>query len=76
MIDARETARRFPAYRLPPELPVLFQPDGGFLVPERCIVAHVNGAIARGAVVRAREHRAIADGMQVARLRYRRRARG
>lgn len=55
VIDACETARRFPAYRLPPELPVLFQPDGGFLVPERCIVAHVNGALARGAVVRARE---------------------
>ncbi|HUF01136.1 MAG TPA: N-methyl-L-tryptophan oxidase [Gaiellaceae bacterium] len=55
VIDARETARRFPAYRLPLERPVLFQPDGGFLVPERCIVAHVNGALARGAVVRARE---------------------
>jgi sarcosine oxidase len=55
VLDGRETARRFPAYRLPPELPVLFQPDGGFVLPERCIVAHVNGALARGAVVRARE---------------------
>ena len=33
----------------------LYQPDGGFLLPERCIVAHVSGALARGAVVRARE---------------------
>ena len=28
---------------------VVFQPDGGFVVPERCIVAHVQGALARGA---------------------------
>jgi sarcosine oxidase len=54
-IDGRETGRRFPAYRLPPDLPVVFQPDGGFVVPERCIVAHVSGALAAGAVVRARE---------------------
>jgi sarcosine oxidase len=54
-IDGRELARRFPAYRLPPDLPVVFQPDGGFVLPERCVVAHVNGALAHGAVVRARE---------------------
>ena len=34
---------------------VVYQPDGGFVVPERCIVAHVEGALARGAVLRARE---------------------
>jgi sarcosine oxidase len=54
-IDGRELARRFPAYRLPVDLPVIFQPDGGFVLPERCIVGHVEGALARGAVVRARE---------------------
>ena len=54
-IDGREVGRRFPAYRLPPDLPVVYQPDGGFLPPERCVVAHVEGALARGAVVRARE---------------------
>ena len=54
-IDGREVGRRFPAYRLPPDLPVVFQPDGGFVLPERCIVAHVTGALAAGAVVRARE---------------------
>jgi sarcosine oxidase len=51
----REVNRRFPGYRLPDDLPLLFQPDGGFLLPERCIVGHVNGALASGAVVRARE---------------------
>jgi sarcosine oxidase len=54
-IDGREVGRRFPGYYLPPEIPVMFQPDGGFVLPERCIVAHVNGAIERGASVRARE---------------------
>lgn len=54
-IDGRELRRRYPAFHLPPELPVFLQSDGGFLLPERCIVAHVNGALAHGAVVRARE---------------------
>jgi len=54
-IDGHELGRRYPAFRLPRELQVFVQADGGFLLPERCIVAHVNGAIARGAVVRARE---------------------
>jgi sarcosine oxidase len=48
-------SRRFPAYRLPANLEMVYQPDGGFVVPERCIVAHVNGALARGAQLRARE---------------------
>jgi sarcosine oxidase len=55
VIDAAEIARRFPAYRLPAETLALFQPDGGFLLPERCIVAHVELAQALGAVVQARE---------------------
>jgi sarcosine oxidase len=55
VIDAAEVARRFPAYRLPAETLALFQPDGGFLLPERCIVAHVELAQALGAVVQARE---------------------
>ena len=54
-IDGREVGRRFPGYRLPPDFPVVFQPDGGFVLPERCIVAHVSGAVAHGAVIRARE---------------------
>ena len=55
VLDGAELARRYPAYRLPSDADVLLQPDGGFLLPERCIVAHVNGALARGAEVHARE---------------------
>ena len=55
VLGAAEVAQRFPAFRLPDELEVVYQPDGGFVTPERCIVAHVNGALERGAVLRARE---------------------
>ncbi|MGI8605582.1 MAG: N-methyl-L-tryptophan oxidase [Gaiellaceae bacterium] len=55
VLTGAEVAERFPAYRLPPELQLLYQPDGGFVLPERCIVAHVNGALAHGAVVRTHE---------------------
>ncbi len=54
-LDGREVSKRFPGYRLPPELPLVYQPDGGFLLPERCIVAHVAGAAAYGAVVATNE---------------------
>jgi len=55
VMGAAELERRFPAYRVPVETLALFQPDGGFLLPERCIVAHVELAQALGAVVQARE---------------------
>ena len=55
VLSGREVAARFPAYRLPPDLEVVFQPEGGFVVPERCIVAHVSGALERGGELSARE---------------------
>ena len=55
VLDGAELGRRFPAYQLQPEIDVVYQPDGGFVVPERCIVAHVQGALSRGATLRARE---------------------
>jgi sarcosine oxidase len=54
-LDGRELHERFPGYRLPDDLPVLLQPDGGFLVPERCIAAHARAAVARGADLRTGE---------------------
>ena len=49
MLDATEVARRFPAFRLPADWTAHFQPDGGFLRPERAIHAFVEAAIKRGA---------------------------
>src|SRR4029453_15667612 len=47
--------RRFPGYGLPSEMVAVYQPDGGFLMVERCVVAHVNAALAHGAEVHGRE---------------------
>jgi sarcosine oxidase len=62
-------AERYPGYRLPADTAVLLQPDGGFLLPERCIVSYVAAAQAAGADVRARERvlewRAMKGGVTV-----------
>lgn len=55
VLTGREVARRFPAYALPDDMDVVFQADGGFVLPERTIVAHVAGALAAGADLSARE---------------------
>lgn len=51
VLDNAEITRRYPGYRLPEDTMAVFQPDGGFLVPEHCIVAHVHAAIAEGAEI-------------------------
>jgi sarcosine oxidase len=55
VLDGGELHRRFPGYRLPKNIQCLYQPDGGFLLPERCNVAHVARAQERGAEVHFRE---------------------
>lgn len=55
VLDGEALRRRFPGYRLPSDYYALFQAEGGFLMSERCIVAHVQGAQRRGAEVRTRE---------------------
>ncbi len=55
VLSAAQIAERYPAYRLPPRHAAVFQPEGGFLMSERCIVAHVAAAQAAGAEIRARE---------------------
>jgi sarcosine oxidase len=55
VLDAAALARRYPGYRLAPEMVAVYQPDGGFVLSERAIVAHVMLAQAMGAEVHARE---------------------
>jgi sarcosine oxidase len=55
VFSSAELTRRYPGYRLPADHLALFQPDGGFLLPEECIVAQVEAALAAGATIRARE---------------------
>lgn len=55
VLTSAELTARFPGYKLPADTMALFQPDGGFLLSERCIVAHVQAAQALGAEIHGRE---------------------
>ena len=69
LLRASEVARRFPAWRLPPEFAAVFQPEAGFLRAERAILAHVALARKLGAQVRenqaVRSWKAIGDHVEV-----------
>ena len=55
VLTGAEVNARFPGYRLPERTRAVFQPEGGFVLSERAIVAHANAAMAAGAEIRARE---------------------
>jgi sarcosine oxidase len=67
VLDVAELRSRYPAYgQLDPATRVVYQPDGGFLLAERTLLAHVNQALAHGAELHfhepALEWRATAQG--------------
>ena len=53
--DAAALHRRFPGYHLNSDMVAVYQPDAGFVLSERSIIAHVVVAQALGAEIRARE---------------------
>jgi sarcosine oxidase len=55
VLDSHELNTRFPGYRLPKGIVAVYQPDGGFLLSERCIVAHVTAAQEWEAAVHGQE---------------------
>ena len=55
VLTGPEINQRFPGYQLPRDILGVYQPDGGFLLSERCIVAHVAGALDHGAEAHGRE---------------------
>jgi len=55
ILTSAQVTERYPAYRLPRENLAVFQPDGGFLLPERATVAFVEAAHALGAEIHGRE---------------------
>jgi sarcosine oxidase len=69
VLTGADLERRFPGYRLPFDTLALFQPQGGFLVPERCTVAFANAAMALGAEIHGREqvldYEPLHDGVRV-----------
>ena len=55
VLTAKEINDRFPGYAFPEEITSIYQPDGGFLLPEECIVNHVMAAKEAGAEVHSQE---------------------
>ena len=55
ILAAAEINKRFPGYRFPEGISSIYQADGGFLLPEKCIVNHVRAAEAAGAAVHTQE---------------------
>ena len=55
ILSGVEVNDRFPGYDIPKDHQAVYQPNSGFLVPEQCIIAHVEAAQAKGATIRARE---------------------
>ena len=55
ILTSAELGRRFPGYQLTEDIASIYQADGGFLLPERCIVEHVRAALDAGGEVHGRE---------------------
>lgn len=55
VLTGTEVNQSFPGYRLPADSMAVFQPDGGFLLPERCITSHIALALHHGAAVHEEE---------------------
>jgi|tagenome__1003787_1003787.scaffolds.fasta_scaffold20913387_2 sarcosine oxidase len=55
VLTAAEVRDRYPAFELPPAHMAVFQADGGYVMSERAIVAHVMGALAAGAEIHGQE---------------------
>jgi len=55
VLTSQQLSQRFPGYRMPPHIKAVFQPQGGLLVPEKCIKAHADVASKYGAVIHTGE---------------------
>lgn len=55
VLTSKEMTARFPGYRFPSDMMAVFQPQGGLLVPERCIEAQANMAKKHGAHIHTGE---------------------
>lgn len=55
VLEAAEIARRYPAWHPAPDAMAVYQPDAGFLTPERCIATHLAQATVAGAQVHVHE---------------------
>jgi sarcosine oxidase len=50
-VAPREAQRRYSGFRFPQSFQVMYEPEAGYLEVEACVRAHVDAALARGAVL-------------------------
>lgn len=55
VLTSSQLSKRFPGFRLPKSMMAVYQPDGGFVLSERAIVAHANLSLELGAEIHAQE---------------------
>jgi len=55
VLTASQVRKRFPGFRLSKDMVAVYQPNAGFVLSERSIIAHVSAALRMGAEVHARE---------------------
>jgi sarcosine oxidase len=68
-LSAAEVMRRWPGFRVPPEMVGVYERRAGYLEVEQCVLAHAQEAVRRGAELRTGETicgwRAVAGGFAV-----------
>jgi sarcosine oxidase len=55
VLSAKDASERFPQVKFNDHYQVLFEPDAGFITPEKSVATYVTDAISRGADIRGRE---------------------
>ncbi len=55
VLTRQQVAERYPQFHLPGDYIGLIEPEAGFLLPEKCIAAHVEVALRRGAELHGHE---------------------
>jgi sarcosine oxidase len=54
-LSITEAKKRFPQFQIPEAYDILFEPDAGFVTPERAILVYVDQAIRNGAAIHTKE---------------------
>jgi sarcosine oxidase len=54
-LSDQEVKDRFPQFQIPEDYDVLFEPDAGFVTPERAVLLYVEQAIRAGATIHTKE---------------------
>ena len=54
-LNAESTIKRFPKFKIPANFETLFEPDAGFVTPEKAILLYTEQAIKRGGEIHTKE---------------------